>query len=718
MIEQDPTATAPVAGTPADDKVIPRDTPEVDPSREQSIRKWLDRIAQAEKNLEPAFKNMTLNMDYVAEGCNPEEWDPKAQYTLPIIRRHINQAVASLYAKNPKASAKRKPRMEFTVWDGDEKTLQAAYQMAMPQIDPATGGPVLDQMTGMPAVDPQAQAIVQDFEQGRQRKQMLDKVGKTLEILFNYSINEQEPTFKEEMKQAVRRVKTCGVAYTKLGFQRLFEKRPEVEAQIRDITNQVATIEALTADVADGEVMGPDPKLEELRIAIETLQGQPEVVGREGLLFTFPRATDIIFDPKTRQLKGWVGTRWIAEKFHMTCDQIKETYKKDVKTGDFTSYRGTDDRLSREIASAVRGQSAEPELACVYEVQDRDTGTVFTIMDGYKDYLKEPAAPDVDLERFFNVFSLVFNSLEHPKKIIPPSDVQALRHPQDEYNRAREGLREQRHANRPKYAVVAGRLSDEDKKKLQNSPANAVVELNALMEGEKVENVIQRFALMPIDPAMYDVGPQFDDVLRGAGSQEAVIGGASGSSATEASIGEQARTTGMSSDVDDLDDFLTELARNAGQVMLMELSPETVKEIVGPGAVWPEMTRQDVAKELYLEIKAGSSGRPNRAMELANMERAMPWIVQFPGINPEPFGKKYLDLLDIDVEDAIVAGMPSITAQNAIAAKMAAQAAQPSTGDPRSDPNAQGGQGGSNSAKPPEQDRNVQPGYPAQTGLG
>jgi len=56
-----------------------------------------------------------------------------------------------------------------------------------------------------------------------------------------------------------------------------------------------------------------------------------------------------------------------------------------------------------------------------------------------------------------------------------------------------------------------------------------------------------------------------------------------------------------SSNVDDLDDLLTWLANVSGVAMLKEFSTETVKRIVGPGAVWPTQQKEDFINAIYLE---------------------------------------------------------------------------------------------------------------------
>ena len=243
-------------------------------------------------------------------------------------------------------------------------------------------------------------------------------------------------------------------------------------------------------------------------------------------------------------------------------------------------------------------------------------------------------------------------------------------------NRARQGLREHRRANRPKYAAPAGVLEEADKEKLATHPANAVIELQALAAGQKVNDVIQPVGQIGIDPNLYEVRTIFDDIQLVVGAQEAQFGGLSRATATETSIAESARMSTMGANVDELDSFMSEITRAAGQVLLQNLSVDEVKKIVGPGAVWPEMTRDQIMEEIYLEIEAGSTGKPNRAAELANIERIMPFLLQIPGIDPRWLAKELLKRLDdkLELDAAFADKIPSIVAMN--------QGQSQGTGDP------------------------------------
>jgi hypothetical protein len=423
------------------------------------------------------------------------------------------------------------------------------------------------------------------------------------------------------------------------------------------------------------------------------------------LVFDWPDSTAIIPDTKCRQLREFLGCEWVAEEFMLTPAEVQEIYGVDVRQS-FRAYSpGSSANAAAEAVQLMQSRQrnadqtvGEPEgLCCVWTCYNRRTGLAYEVLDGWPDFLREPAAPDAKLERFFPWFPVVLNEHYLPGDIWPVSDVRLLRDPQLEINRARQGLREHRHANRPKMAVPAGMLSAEDREKLVTHPANAVLELQALGPGQSVDDVLQPMKMPGIDPNLYDPSPAFQDILRVTGMQEANLGGTSNSTATEASVAEASRATAADAQMDDIDELLSQLARAGGQLLLLNVSAETVKRVVGPGAVWPQATSREVAQEILLEVEAGSAGRPNQARELANIVQLAPHLTLIPGLSPEWLLRQFLTRMDdrIRVEDAIVAGLPSISAMN-----QAAGRSQTEAGAGPNAPDSQGQEGADNAARP------------------
>lgn len=650
---------------------IKRERPDPIAARAALVKEWCSKVISAKAHWEKVFKRMREDMDFVSGMQWKDQNDDCDLYTANITQRHVAMRVAALYAKNPRVVAKRKPRMDFALWSGEAVELQNA-QNAM----------ALAQQAGMPP-DPQIMALMQDAHQGAQNRMMFDKVSKTLETLFEHVISGQSPDFKAQMKQLVRRVCVTGVGYVKVGFERATQPRPEDIEKIRGISEQIALIERLAQDIQDGKSSEDSKDSEQLKLLMQELQSKPEVVVREGVVFDFPPSTSIIIDPKCRQLSAFVGAEWIAQEFMMSPDAIKEIYKVDVGSA-YTAYK--------DGKNAPGEGDKESECCSVWEIYSKKDRMVYVVVDGYPDFLVGPSSPYPELEGFWPIFPLVFNEVENEKQIFPQSDVRLIRPIQLEYNRVRQGLREHRAANRPAYAVPFGMLDQTDKDNLANRPPHAVIELRALQAGQAVDAVLQHIKPVAIDPALYDASMLVDDTLRIIGSQEANLGGtaASGTTATEVSVAESTRMSSVGSNVDDLDEFLSVVCRAAGEIMLKEFSQEYVARIVGPGAVWPQLSRADIVEQLYLEIEAGSSGRPNKAVEVQNWERLAPILMQIPGVSPEWMARETIRRLDdkIDPTDIIIAAVPSIIAMNA--------QKQMAVGPPGQDPNAQGAQGAQN----------------------
>lgn len=691
--------------------LINRDEPDPPIPRQELVDKWNDRIKRAKKYWEPVFNRMKADQDFAA-GYQWSKEEKDDRYVVNLVLRIISQRVAFFYAKNPKFISYRRKRILNTVWDGDQSTLVSLQQAGMQMIQQAPMGAVSPDQAQM--AQNAAMPIMQDAARVRSEEQQLDKIAKTLEYLFRQNIDALPQNFKQMMKMVVRRACTTGVGYVKLGFERVMQKKPEIEARIADISNRLATLERLSADIHDDEVDENGPEVEELRLLLNDLGKQTEVVVREGLTFDYPTSCAIIPDPKTIHLREFLGADWVAQEFILSPNDVKEIYEVDVGKN-YTAYKGVDDGVtvtSRAGFVVLQDKTAKTETkegpdgrsCCIWEVYNRKDGMVYVLCDGYGDFLREPAAPEVYTDRFWPWFPLTLNEVDHETMIFPPSDVKLIRDMQTEYNRSRQGVREHRRAARPKTVVSGGMIDAEDLEKLSNHPDNAIIELNGLQPGQKVDDLLQSFRGPPIDPNLYETEQFFADMMRVSGLQDANVGGGGPGSqnATQSNIAEASRATGMGSNIDDIDDLLTAVARTGSQILLQECSADTARRVVGEGSVWPEMSRQQIADELWIQIEAGSTGRPNQAQEIANAERIFPMLMQIPGIKPEFLAKELIKRLDdkLDITQAFQSMLPSILAMNGMASRLAQGPQGP--GGPMDFPGAGAAQGPAGAANAPQ----------------
>ena len=613
------------------------------------------------------YKQMVEDMQFAYDGATPE-WVSYGGYIANIVQRHLQQKTSTLYAKNPIATAKRKPRMDFEIWDEDMQSVIQAMQILQ---------------SG--AYDFESIALLQDYQRGMNDRMIANKIAKTLEIVYGYYQNEQNPTFKAEMKQMVRRTITCGVGYVKLGYQRVNGTSPDVARKLYDFDRRIKTLERLIADDQDdnGYTYDRQAEIANTEIVIRELQMEPEMLLREGLVFHFPMSTAIIPDPKCINLLGFRNADWVAEEYHFTADDIKELWKVDVTAGGGTSWISRSEvndywmGITDQDGNKIKKTSSEGcAVYRVWEVYNIKTGLVYNVCEGYKDFLEEPHAPDIETDTFWPWLPLVFNPIESEKRLFPHSDVFLMRDQQMEINRQREGLRKHRIANRPKYIAPRGSLEEEDKDRLENHEDSGIIEINNLKIGQNSAEIVQPMKMAGIDPNLYDVSQSYDDMLRVLGSQEVDFGGSSNSTATEASIGASSKMSSVDSNRDDVDMLLSSLARYSGQVLFAELSPETATEIAGRGAVWPTLSRSERSKEIFLDIQAGSSGKPNQALSIANLERLTPLLMQLPGLRATRLAKEAVERLgdNLDINEFIEAGAPSIQALNSMFGKQGSAA--------------------------------------------
>ncbi|TGT76152.1 MULTISPECIES: hypothetical protein [unclassified Mesorhizobium] len=712
--DQQDTIDTPAGATDAAAATVK--TPEQTEADKALVLKTAKKIKADRKFHQPAFEKMRQDMFMARHGRTkdyPEDW-----YVANLCGRHIKQKTAALYAKNPKAIARRRETLDFQIWDENPKSLQLAMQTIQtataalaPPVDPATGQPTMDP-TGQP-VTPQippeyeqaiatAQATLADFQQGMKKRTMIQKIGKTLEILFAQALREQKPLdFKTGAKQLVRRALTAGVGYIELGFQREYGPRPAMMEKLADYRARLDHLRVLTerTNPDDEEALQPDdPEIAELQAAIAALQAEPEIIVREGLIIDFPQATKVIPDRLCQQLVGFVGARHNTIEYMYSCDEVREIFGVDLGKA-YTGYRQDGKSNEQPDNPATRVEPDESAtytpagkgtgLVCVWKHYDKAAGLVYYLADGYPQWLREPAAPDVFVEDFWPLYALTFNEVESETELFPPSDVRLMKDQQMDYNRSRQGQREHRKAARPRWSYQTGAIEKEDAEALARAEAFTATGIN-LPPDRKLSDLLNVIPVPGVDPNLYETGQLFSDIQLVVGSSESQFGLTGKATATGESIAANASASADGSSIDDLDAFLTVVARASGQILMKEMSPEHVMEVAGPGAVWPPMTLEQIADEIFLEVEAGSTGKPNQAVEINNWKEMLPFLIQMPGISPNWLARETVRRLDdnADLTEALSADMPSIMAQNGLA--------QISTGNPATDPNAQGGKGAQN----------------------
>jgi len=648
----------------------PEQESEPDEAEKQLAKDVVEWCISTKEFWKQTFKKIRDEIKYAAGEQWPDD-QARENYCANFTRRAVNQKVASIYAKNPKTVSRIRPQLAYVMWDGEQASLDMArmasqdpnlLQAAMVQQDPKA----------LAALQ-KAQAILADYENGMTRKAMLKRWGRTLELVYDHQCDVQKPDFKTSMKACVRRALTARVGWVKLAY------RTEGDATISESALPNTTPDLMQAmaqklnKIADGDT--EPEELDKTRQEVELMKtsllegvqdGSKKLVD-EGLVFDFPRATSILVDRNCTNLATLSGCERVGQEYVLAPDEVERRYGVDVKAK-ATPYteEGRSDRT-------VPTEWPDKAKVCVWEVYDITTRQKYVVCDGYEGFIEPPQEPKPCLSRFWPFFALVFNPIEveenDPNNDVtcyPPSDVRLLMPLQNEHNRSRQALREHRVQNRPLYAVTPA-ASENDRKMLASGhPSGYCITLEGLPAGAKVTDYLQMVQKHPIDAAVYQTMHVETDVLLTIGAQQANFGPTSDATATEVSVAEGSRIQSGSSDIDDLDVFLTELARAGGEMLLANMPVQVVKRIVGPGASWPSTQTEMYNSELFLESEASGSGRPNRAMEVANFQQMAPLLMQIPGINPEALAKEGIKRLDdrLELEEFFQKDLPSIIAMN------------------------------------------------------
>ena len=655
---------------------------EAPPSEIANVKAWCSKIKLAKKKWENDFERMRENMDFVAgiQYKGQLSLNKEDRYIVNLTLRAVNQGVAAIYARDPKVEAKRRPRMDFQIWDGKMETIQQVAAMGE-----------MAQSSGMP-VPPQFMALINDYMQGTLHREIVKKVGDTLEILFQYQMDAQSPSFKLQMKQLVRRVRVCGVGYVRTEFCRNKDNDLTQSETRMSVADRMKMAKYLFDKMQKDKIDENSPEIEELKSLFASLQPAPldyeNAEVKEHLSFDFPRATSIIPDPNTRMLKGFVGARWLVEEVYYPLEFVNAFFDCNIEPGGELQFYGRNNKPDEGYLEAGEKQETRKKKVCLWTVWDLDTKSTFVLCHGYKKYVVAPEPVTPATKGFWNIVAVTFNDIEVEDgckaTIFPPSDVDLIKSSQKEWNRTRQALRRHRKANAPRYLYPDGSVAEEDLDRLENAEDQQFVKLKGLMPGAQPQDILQALKTVPIQKELYDTEPLREDTLLATGQQEANIGPAQPNvTATGSTIAEQSRMTVSGSDTDGLDDSLTEVAKIGGEMLLKEMSIQTVKHICGIGAVWPDQNREDFINEIELQVVAASSGRPNKAVEIANWGQIAPLLIQ-AGANPQAIIRETVKRADDKLEPADFFPLPLPMIQPPD------QRAQITEGQPEGPPNDQG----------------------------
>jgi len=477
----------------------------------------------------------------------------------------------------------------------------------------------------------------------------------------------------------VRAALSVGIGWLRVTWQQRTMQDPVIKSQMDDIQDNLKRLVAMKAEMAEGYV-AEDAEAQQLEYeeAMEVLEQKVERIISRGMAFDFIRSEDVTVSNEVDSVMDYPDSPWVDIRFFKAFDtacamfpdvpldvmksatlysRVKQLPVGEAPKPGITKQAPEDaDNFARQASDAVNNTDCSGMFVCIHELEHRDSGMDYTMIEGVPMYPRQPVARKPYATRFYTVFGLSFSETDGMRY---PESLNTRSHTlQDEFTNLESRLATHRQRVIPKILF--------NKNKIANKGIKAITDaVTGEMVGVEVRGNIDLSKLLfvpaypQVDMGLYDTSNITRSMEIVWGTQEAVMGSISvAKTATEAKIQEAGTGARTSSKRDELDDRLTEIAQYTGELAIQVLDAADVRGLAGAEALWPEINKpEDLDAFVQVQIRAGSSGKPDTAAEIEAWSQLMPMISQAIGdiaalrkSNPLDVADKLEALLEETVE--------------------------------------------------------------------
>lgn len=507
------------------------------------------------------------------------------------------------------------PQKGKAEWLVDTNLIEATIEGLLPSIyakDPEI------EIAPSEAVDPSDYPVVRQF-------------AKTLAVVVRRLLWDAQ--LKKRMQRAVRSVFPTGVGTLKVTMQLDSERDPEIEREINSLTENLRHIDFLVRDMGDptGSPELHDAKRAELQGAIEALQAKVEVMVARGLVIDLVVTDDLQVDDELRELADYTNANWIAQRVWYTPERAMEKFgfTREQLAG-ATIYRNQTDDAGPEGGDArfdtTDGAQNIGWLAC-WEIWNKPSTIIYTMIEGLKQWARAPFPPTPCGRRFYPFFILAFHWQENTRwPLIPIKNWHKL---QDEYARTRSSFALHRKNAKPSRVADKDAFSPEDAKKVSNPDTNELVLVDRIDKTRPISECVGVLDYPQVDMGLYDTGAIRADLEQVSGLSDAGRSAVTkAKTATEASIVAGGDAGRSSLKQDDVEDICEEIAVYVAELALQSMTLQDAQKYAGQGAVWPRLELEQIHTLLDINVRAGSSGKPNQVQEQQTWATLGPQFVQ------------------------------------------------------------------------------------------
>jgi hypothetical protein len=448
----------------------------------------------------------------------------------------------------------------------------------------------------------------------------------TAQVMLNRLFVE-EARLKKRSKSNVRSTMTTSIGWLKLTYQESLSGDPIILRRHNDLQDNLQRIEhlAMTTKVEDDRTKLLEQRME-LQNQMKAVVQSQEVKIFKGLALDRVQSEDVlILDESVVDFDDYVFAKKIALGIWMTDDEYQQKFGHKPPSGTTEFGQAAVNQPTDDGGKPVEMPGAAKK-ACyrrVWQVEDRSANMIFTVAEGSNCWCRTPYVPNPVSERFYSLFCLAFNPVEGRWR--PLSDVELLANLQDEYNTTRHLYAEARKEAIPTRVFrKAGNLTEEDIKALSNRRARDWIGVEGNPSIPLNQDILQLEGIA-IDADAYDVTIIRNDMDMLVGLSDASRSNlVEAKTATEAEIMRQSLMTRVAERQDTNEDFISEMAVAALEIMLQRFTPEEVRQLAGEKAVWPQLNTEEIFRKVNISVRAGSTGRPNQNKEREAWAAIMP----------------------------------------------------------------------------------------------
>ncbi len=434
-----------------------------------------------------------------------------------------------------------------------------------------------------------------------------------IETVLNYWWRTTD--IKQEFSLSVQDFLIFGFGWLKTGYRFVQEEKKREDAEIQQ-DQQDMQAQHDQAAMQNPDMAGDMPTNSEIAANIPDVE--METV-EDSVFVDHVSVHDIYVDPLATKLDT---ARWIAQRIIKDISEVRKnkSYKpsrKNVKSDVETAHNYW------PSGDTAKKRNPDAQQIIVWEYYDLRDGSMCVFTEQGDDFLVDP----VEQPYAFGHPFVMLRNYEVPDTFYPMGELEAIEGLQQELNKTRSQIMNDRKRYRRKYLYDRKAFSPDAIGALESTKDNSFVAVN---EGVDIKEAVMPMQVTPIDAQIYKQTDQIvADINMVTGVNEYEQGGGGQTinrSATEASMIQDAANSRAQFKLARVESFVTQVARRLVMLAQEYMTEPQVIRVVGAQhgpPLWVHVSNHMLQGEYDFDVEAGSTKPLN---EGARRDQAMQMI--------------------------------------------------------------------------------------------